>query len=188
MKTIEILQRWLQESNTANPQWVERGCTLILQYLHNHVLAANFRRVPKHFLPAVQHHLSRALTLALQEVTHTEVIQMKKQVQIIVATLPAKHPAKEPAKEPASVQPTRGRRPDHDTLPAEIRDLYEQNLPLLQRIRNLHERLIILTEQQRQNPDISCPDGEIYPFLKEIIALEKKYHQNWKTYDEYQPE
>ena len=31
----------------------------------------------------------------------------------------------------------------------------------------------------------TCPDSERYPFLKELIALDKKLHANWEAYDHY---
>ena len=34
--------------------------------------------------------------------------------------------------------------------------------------------------------DHPCPDSERYPFLKELIELDKKYRGNWKAYDEYE--
>ena len=30
-----------------------------------------------------------------------------------------------------------------------------------------------------------CPDSERYPFLKELISLDKKLHSNWEIYDHY---
>jgi hypothetical protein len=31
----------------------------------------------------------------------------------------------------------------------------------------------------------TCPDSERYPFLKELIALDKRYHANWEQYDHF---
>lgn len=31
----------------------------------------------------------------------------------------------------------------------------------------------------------TCPDSERYPFLKELISLDKKLHSNWEAYDHY---
>ena len=32
---------------------------------------------------------------------------------------------------------------------------------------------------------MSNPDSERYPFLKELISLDKKLHANWEAYDHY---
>lgn len=70
----------------------------------------------------------------------------------------------------------RGRRADHDALPDNVRACYVENLSLLQRMRELHLRL-------RSMPE--APAEERRPLLKELIALDKKLHSNWKTYDTY---
>ena len=33
----------------------------------------------------------------------------------------------------------------------------------------------------------TCPDSERYPYLKELIALDKKMGKNWERYDTYNP-
>ena len=47
-------------------------------------------------------------------------------------------------------------------------------------MRELHLKLRTLSTQQ-----VSCPDSERYPFLKELIALDKQLHENWEVYDHY---
>ena len=33
--------------------------------------------------------------------------------------------------------------------------------------------------------DAPCPDSDRYPFLKEMIKLDKEYHDNWTKYDNF---
>jgi hypothetical protein len=73
-----------------------------------------------------------------------------------------------------------GIRADHDLLPAEIQALYVENASILQKMRELH-----LTLRNLSLDSVSCPDSERYPFLKELIELDKKYHSNWKAYDSF---
>ena len=47
-------------------------------------------------------------------------------------------------------------------------------------MRELHLRLRSLSLD-----NVTCPDSERYPFLKELIALDKKLHANWEAYDHY---
>ena len=101
---------------------------------------------------------------------------MEQQVEAIVAEhipLAAK----------ADEQPQKGKRPDHDSLPDEIKAKFVENLSLLQRMRELHLKLRTLSTE-----DSPCPDSERYPFLKELITLDKKLHANWEAYDRYVPE
>ena len=74
----------------------------------------------------------------------------------------------------------KGKRADHDQLPEEIQARYVENLPLLQRMREVHLKLRNLSLE-----NVSCPDSERYPFLKELIELDKRIHENWDIYDHY---
>lgn len=47
-------------------------------------------------------------------------------------------------------------------------------------MRELHLRLRSLSLDSA-----TCPDSERYPFLKELISLDKKLHANWEAYDKY---
>ena len=49
-------------------------------------------------------------------------------------------------------------------------------------MRELHLKLRTLSLD-----NATCPDSERYPFLKEIIALDKKRVQNWDIYDHFIP-
>ena len=73
-----------------------------------------------------------------------------------------------------------GKRDDHDQLPDEIQALYVENLGIVQKMRELHLKLRSLSLEKSP-----CPDSERYPFLKELIALDKRLHSNWETYDHY---
>ena len=73
-----------------------------------------------------------------------------------------------------------GKRIDHDSLPDEIKAKYVENLSILQRMRELHLKLRSLSLDTAP-----CPDSERYPFLKELIDLDKKMHANWEEYDHF---
>ena len=74
----------------------------------------------------------------------------------------------------------KGKRADHDALPVEIQALYAQNLSIMQQMRRLHMQLQLLSVENS-----TCPDSERYPFLKELIDLDKQYHANWQQYDHF---
>ena len=79
-----------------------------------------------------------------------------------------------------------GKRADHDMLPLEVQALYVENLDILRRMREVHLRLRTMTEKMKDGE--MCPDSDRYPFLKELIELDKKYHSNWETYDKAEVE
>ncbi len=67
-------------------------------------------------------------------------------------------------------------------LKCTIQALYVENLDIVHRMRELHMKLRSLSLD-----NATCPDSERYPFLKEIIALDKKRVQNWDIYDHFIP-
>lgn len=76
-----------------------------------------------------------------------------------------------------------GKRLDHDSLPVEIQALYIENGNIIHKMRELHLQL-----RQLSKENATCPDCERYPFLKELIALDKTYHKNWQIYDSWTPQ
>ena len=101
---------------------------------------------------------------------------MQKQVdEIVKSHTEFKNPETNPATEFKA-----GKRADHDSLPDEIKALYVENLDIVHRMRELHLKLRTLSSEKSP-----CPDSDRYPFLKELISLDKHLHANWDTYDHY---
>ena len=146
----------------------EAGCVMLLQLSNKPILVNNIRRNPSNGLPHLIHHLKKYLEFRLASVTRMEVADM----QSTVATIPTDRKIV-------------GKREDHDSLPPYIQGLYVENASILQNIRRLQTELSLLEEKIANGANITCPDSERYPFLKEIISLDKKYHQNWEVYDHY---
>ena len=108
--------------------------------------------------------------------THTQVEEMAAQVQ----TIADEHHLTNDASPVPEDERRLGKREDHDSLPDEIKAKYVENLLLLQRMCELHLRLRSLSLE-----NATCQDSERYPFLKELISLDKKLHTNWEEYDHY---
>ena len=170
------LQEWL--NTPAEERDLEVGATLLLQLTNNKILYRNIKSNLKGHADFIEFKLKRYLQYRLQELTHEEVEAMQKQVDGIVKERKL-NSAPKPSKTQAE-QFKAGKRADHDTLPAEIQALYVENASLIQKMRELHLQLRNLSTQAS-----TCPDSDRYPFLKEIIELDKRYHQNWKAYDSF---
>ena len=134
----------------------------------------NLMANPKRNAQFIEYQLQKRLNFRLQKLTHEQVEQMQRQVDVIVKkrlSLTDSNPAADFRK---------GKRADHDELPDEIQALYVENLGIVQKMRELHLKLRSLSLD-----NAPCPDSERYPFLKELIALDKRLHSNWETYDHY---
>ena len=176
------LQEWL--NTPAEKRDLEVGATLLLQLTNNKILYRNIKSNLKGHADFIEFKLKRYLQYRLQELTHEEVEAMQKQVDGIVGKFAldkAKAPSKKGIAPQSEAQEWKGgKRADHDTLPDEIQALFVENASIMQKMRELHLQLRNLSTKAS-----TCPDSDRYPFLKEIIELDKRYHKNWQAYDSF---
>ena len=183
-KFTEQLQAWL---NTPDSQkdWSD-GAILLLQLSGNQIMYRNISFNPKGKAEFIKGQLQKYLNFRLQQLTKEQVQEMQDQVDVIVEKVIKPFAVMESSeggqkgKSEEFADFKAGKRADHDALPAEIQALYVENLDLIHRMRELHLRLRTLSLD-----NATCPDSERYPFLKEIIALDKRLHANWDTYDHF---
>ena len=177
-KFTETLQAWM---NTPDNQkdW-DKGALLLLQLSGNRIMYHNISINPKGKADFIKGQLQKYLNFRLQQLTSTQVQEMQSKVDEIVNKVikPNAQNSNDKSEEFADFKA--GKRADHDQLPDEIKALYVENLDIVHRMRELHLKLRSLSLE-----NASCPDSERYPFLKEIIALDKKLHANWDTYDHF---
>ena len=170
-KFTEQVQTWLEQPESERDY--AQGATLLLRLSGNQIMYRNVMANPKRHAQFIEHQLRKRLAFRLQQVTHEQVETMQAKVDAIVAK---RH--LEPDKETAAFK--KGKRGDHNSLPEEIQALYVENLSLVQKMRELHLKLRSLSLD-----NAPCPDSERYPFLKELIALDKRLHENWDAYDHF---
>ena len=177
------LQAWV---NTPDSQkdWDE-GALLLLQLSGNRIMYHNISINPKGKAEFIKGQLQKYLNFRLQKLTRDQVCQMQSEVDEIVKKVikpAADSSTADAGKSEEFADFKAGKRPDHDVLPEEIQALYVENLDIVHRMRELHMKLRSLSLD-----NATCPDSERYPFLKEIIALDKKRVQNWDIYDHFIP-
>lgn len=141
------------------------------QILYKNIVAALDRRHD-----VIEYQLQKYYNFRVQALTHAQVEEMAAQVQ----TIADEHHLTDDASTEPEDERRLGKREDHDSLPDEVKAKYVENLSILQRMRELHLRLRSLSLD-----NVNCPDSERYPFLKELITLDKKLHSNWEEYDHY---
>lgn len=170
-KFTEQIKQWLETPEAERDYTV--GALYLLKLSGNQILYKNIVAALDKRHDVIEYQLQKYYNFRVKALTHAQVEEMSAQVEAIVA----EHI---PLAAEADKQPQKGKREDHDLLPDEIKAKYVENLSLLQRMRELHLRLRSLSLE-----NVTCPDSERYPFLKELISLDKKLHANWETYDHY---
>lgn len=173
-KFTDLIRQWLEQPSDQRDYTV--GALYLLKLSGNQIM---YRNLTGSLTPQkqefIEYQLQKYYNFRVQNLTHSQVQQMQEKVEEIV---------KEhiPLAAEADTQ-QKGKRPDHDQLPDHIKACYVENLSLLQRMRELHLKLRSLSLD-----NVTYPDSERYPFLKELITLDKKLHSNWEIYDHYVPE
>lgn len=169
-KFTELIKQWLE--TPSNQRDYSVGALYLLKLSGNQIMYRNIVAQLDRRHEFVDYQIQKYYNFRVQALTHAQVEEMQQKVDVIVAehiSLAAN----------ADEHKT-GKRIDHDSLPDEIKAKYVENLSILQRMRELHLKLRSLSLDTAP-----CPDSERYPFLKELINLDKKMHANWEEYDHY---
>ena len=177
-KFTEKVQAWLQ--TPAAKRDYALGATYLLKLSNNQIMYRNLMRNPAAKAEFIEYQISKYMKFRLAALTHSQVEEMQQQVNRIAAS----HALDKPSTAQMGTDDfKKGKRADHDTLPPEVQALFVENASLLQKMRELHLELRHLS-----TANTTCPDSERYPFLKELIALDKRYHRNWQAYDSWSAE
>ena len=169
-KFTELIKQWLE--TPSNQRDYSVGALYLLKLSGNQIMYRNVVAQLDRRHDFVDYQIQKYYNFRVQALTHAQVEEMQQKVDAIVAehiSLAAN----------ADEHKT-GKRIDHDSLPDEIKVKYVENLSILQRMRELHLKLRSLSLDTAP-----CPDSERYPFLKELIELDKKMHANWDEYDHF---
>ena len=150
---------------------------MLLKLNNNRFLYANILRRPDKYAEKVEYELRKHLHIRLDNMTNADVVRLEAKV------IPA---AKQTLASPPAVVSTdaelpkanvaRGRRADHDKLPAEVQALWDKNFTLYQTIKDLFERLKAMEKAQ------PC---DRYEYLKLLDDADKQYRANLENYDNY---
>ena len=202
IKFTEKVQAWLD--TPAEERDYDQGAIFLLQLSNNQIMYRNLSRNTKKNAQFIEYQIRKYMKFRLADLTHAQVTEMQKTVDKIVALRHLDHEetpvnvddgtdvtgqysgtvdAPESTNVNVSSEFKAGKRADHDSLPLEIQALYVENGNIIHKMRELHMRLRSLSVE-----NATCPDSERYPFLKELIALDKQYHKNWQVYDSWSAE
>ena len=173
-KLTSAIQQWLSEQ----PKDVPAGAELLLRLNRNRILYHNILRQPQKLLPKLEYELKKHLQIRLDGYTLRQVVVMQEQLMPAVkhtleavATISSEADGPEPE--------YCGLRADHDSLPADIQQIPEDNRALFFKIKQLYNTLLTMEK---------APACDRYEHLKLLKELDAAYHQNWQRYDHAAPE
>ena len=174
-KNLTDKLRQFLETPNEQKDW-NAGAILLLQLTNNPIMYRNISLNPKGKADFILGKLQQFLKSRCEIENHNEVMALQSNVnEIVTQRTEFSNPDTNPATDFKA-----GKRADHDTLPEDIQALYVENLDIVHRMRELHLQLRKLSDSTK-----TIPDSERKPLLDEFIALDKKLHDNWNTYDHY---
>lgn len=171
-KLTKKIQDWLH--TPAKDRDIIAGATMLLQLNHNRVMHANIVRRPERFAGKVEYELRKHLKIRLDGLTVADVVKMGREVMPRVEETLHNEPVISTDAELPEGVVARGRRPDHEQLPAEIQALWDGNIENFHKVRDLHHRL---KEME------AAPPCDRYEYLKLLDEADRRYRENLARYD-----
>ena len=171
-KFTKDLQQYL--TTPRDERDYERGALLLLQLNRNRFMHAHLVR--RKNWDKLEYELKKHLNIRLEGLTTREVQEMeKRELPRIRLRMEARRPILSTDKD-FTGGTYKGRREDHDNLPAEVQALYERNADLYFKMKQTFETLKTMEDQT------ACDRHELLTIL---VGLDKEYRQNWNAYDTF---
>ena len=157
---------------------VAQGALLLLRINSNRYLYACACAAPARYADTIAYELTKHLRIRLDGLTRQDVARMEREaLPNIEDTISQGAPVITPDADHPKGQ-YRGRRPDHDQLPDDIKQLYDTNGELYFKMKQTFETLKTMADKE------PC---DRYELLKLLKRADEKYRTNWDAYDSYQP-
>lgn len=176
--TIDM-QGWL---NTEPAQRdLMKGAEMVLKLTRNRYLYQNISRNPQKFASKIEYELKKHLTIRLDRKTIQDVVKMDKElIPAVAETLATFQPVISSDDDtPQDATIAKGKRVDHDSLPEEIRQLWEDNKDIYFRLKQTFETLKTMKDA------LPC---DRYEYLKQLEELDARYRDNMSKYDHFNPD
>lgn len=195
----------LQQYLASDDPDTAEGAELLLRLNHNKFMYARILRHPDYMRSKLMSELHHYLRIRLDGMTRQDIVHMELEVmpraqESLADGAPvceaetdthdeedAAEDSTEPASDESEADPAapseasdatyRGKREDHEMLPASIQAIYERNGEVYRKLKQTFETL----KQMSNRP--AC---DRYEYLKQLKALDDEYRNNWETYDHYQ--
>lgn len=176
-KFTDQVQRWIQMPERTEEDIIS-GATLLLRIMPGYRLLFTLtQRTPRKMEGKIEYELRKHLRYRLDGLTRQEVAQLDRRVMSdtgkIIDALD------DVPDEDLGFSVKKGRRPDHDRLPAHIRKLWDDNGELYKDIKALFEELKSMHDR------LPC---DRYDKLQLLASMDRRYHEQMERYDAAHPD
>lgn len=170
----DLIQAWLQQPREERS--VEQGATYLLQLTRNRHLFAFCTSGKPHAMDKLEYELNKHLVIRLNGHTMEDVVRMENALMPAVEQLIGRGGRISEGSEGSEGSEYSGKRPDHDSLPDEVKAIYEQNFDRYTRIKELYNHLLALEQAE------PC---DRYEYLQMLAEQDRAYREGWAAYDGY---
>ena len=172
-KLTQQIADWLNTPEADRD--VRAGADLMLSLNRNRALYNSILRRPDKFMAKLVYELRKFLRMRLDAATAADAAKLEREVMLRVEKSLA-HPTISSDDELPDAQVAKGKRPDHDSLPADIRALGDTNGQLYRRI------VLLFNELKAMDDEKPCDRYEKLCILDEA---DKSYRANFERYDSF---
>lgn len=177
-KLTEKMQAWLMKSE-HDREHIREGAEMVLQLTRNRYFYNQIMMRPEKMVSRVEYELKKHLKYRLQNMTIDDVKVMEKQLLNEVTPFVAPAPEAKEDELPVSTKDKvvfRGKRPDHDSLPADIQQMWTDNAERYKRIKQVYNTCMELEK--------AC---DRYEYAQQLQEAWRTYHAVMQDYDSYVP-
>lgn len=177
-KLTARIQAWLEAPQHTDSADIVAGATMLLQCNRNHAMFNQIVRNPIRYVDKIKYELGKFLPARLDDMTREDVIALSNEIMPVVSAAVEAEPLEDNlcAVENLDLPLRRGVRPDHDSLPPEIQQLWTDNAERWKRIKQLYE---------------TCRSiGKPCERYTHLVALKEswyKYKEDMNAYDDFVP-
>lgn len=169
-KLTQDIRLWLDIPQEQRS--LEQGAEMLLRLNRNRYMHAQILR--RRNFAKLEYELQKHLRIRLEGLTTREVALMEQEALPKIEESLAQGQPTINTDNDQTEGVFRGRRADHDTLPADLQALYERNGEIYFKMKQLFETL------KGMEDATPCDRHEL---LGQLVAYDKEYRDNWNAYD-----
>ena len=177
-KFTEALVAWMKKDHSSDDV-IREGAMLLLQLNRNRILYQQILRTPQRMTKKLEYEIQKFINMRLDGYTLQDVQKLENEVVPFVEKAVLQESQAEPE---ADILPAEsageirlsGKRPDHDSLPDDIKAIWIENAERWKKMKATHEYLKTI--------DAPC---DRYEYAKLLAELWKKYKADMCRYDDF---
>lgn len=173
-KLTSAMQEWL--NTPVKDRDVRAGADMMLAVTRNRALYNSVMRNPEKLMGKLEYELRKHLNIRLQGMSTADVARIEQSVMPAVQKTVESMPVL--SSEDEIVPGRKGRRPDHDSLPEEVRRLWDDNI-------DRGRRIVLLFNECKAMADAQPCDR--FEKVKMLGDLDRDYRMAMSKYDAYVP-